>query len=46
MTLADAIVLACLGGAVLGAVIGALIPKDRIKDWLLFPCRTRSGGRD
>jgi hypothetical protein len=36
MSKAEAIILACLGGAV-----GALIPKDRIKDWLLFPCWRR-----
>jgi hypothetical protein len=41
MSKAEAIILACLGGGLLGAVIGALIPKDRIKDWLLFPCWRR-----
>jgi len=46
MSKAEAIILACAGGAVLGVVIGALIPKSRIKDWRLVPCRSRSGGHD
>nr|WP_294556486.1 hypothetical protein [uncultured Rhodopila sp.] len=36
MRVAIAIVLARLVVALLGNVIGLLIPKDRIKDWLLF----------
>jgi hypothetical protein len=43
MSTADAIVMACSAGTMLGTVIGALIPKDRIKDRLLF--RSRNGGK-
>jgi hypothetical protein len=39
VSIATAIVLACPGRSVPGVAIGALIPKDRIKDSLIIPSR-------